>query len=333
MAGGEWVGERAQLRKMFRDAVAASMFAPSILNTQPWRWRLRGTTLELIRDPGRLLGAVDPAGRMAMVSCGAALHHARVTLGARGYAVTVRRMPAREAGDPLAVVTVTGSSPMSPPDIEMARAVRQRRSDRRPIVATSRVDDAEIAALDAAATREGCALFRIGDTDRPYLGEAVDQAQRTEQSDPGYRHELAAWTVRRPAGGGVSFDSLVAQVPRPVAVRDFAVDGETGLFPGFGDDRFADYLILATPTDSTADRLRAGEAASAVWLTATARGLAMSVMSDVVEVPATRALLGRLLADQAQPQLVLRTGLQGQPVPPPPASHRKIDEVLDEDPA
>ncbi|MEV4536642.1 nitroreductase [Asanoa sp. NPDC049518] len=325
--------ERAQTRKALRDAVSASLYAPSILNTQPWRWSLRGTRLELIRDPDRRLEAVDPSGRMAMISCGTALHHVRVTLAARGHAVSVRRLPAGDPADLLATLEITGSADASAGDVELARAIRHRRSDRRPIVATSRVDDGVIAALAAAATREGSTLFRVGDTERPYLGTAVDEAQRTEQSDPAYHRELAAWTVRRPSGGGVSFESLVSPVPRPVAVRDFADDGETGLFPGFGDDRFADYLIVATSSDTPADRLRAGEATSAVWLTATARDLAMSVMSDVVEVPATRSLISRLLADRAEPQLVLRTGPQGQPVPPPPASHRALDEVLDEDPS
>ncbi|GIF60963.1 NAD(P)H nitroreductase [Asanoa iriomotensis] len=313
-----------------RDAVSASLFAPSILNTQPWHWRLRDACLELSRDPDRRLAAIDPTGRMVMVSCGTALHHARVILQARGYAVEVRRLPAGSAAEPLAVVEPTGPAPVAPPDVEMAAAIRHRRSDRRPIAATSRVDDGTIAALDDAAAREGCALFRIGDTERPYLGAAVAEAQRTEGSDPAYRRDLAAWTVRRPPGGGVSFESLVAAVARPVAVRDFAGDGETGLFAGFGDDRFADYLIVGTPADTGLDQLRAGEATSAVWLTATARDLAMSVMSDVVEVPATRASLDGLLAGRARPQLVLRTGIQGQPVPPPPASHRELRDVLDE---
>jgi hypothetical protein len=315
-----------------RDAVAASLFAPSILNSQPWRWLLRDATLELSRDPDRRLDAVDPDGRMATISCGAALHHARVALTARGYELAVRRLPDGVSADRLAVVGVTGPGRVSPSDTEMAAAIRHRRSDRRPIVAASRVDDDVIGALDSAAVREECTLFRIGDTERPYLGSAVDQAQRAEQDDPAYRRELAAWTVRRPRGGGVSFESLVAAVRRPVAVRDFSGDGETGLFPGFGDDQFADYLIVGTPADTALDQLRAGEATSAVWLTATARDLAMSVMSDVLEVPVTRASIGRLLAGRAQPQLVLRTGIQGQPVPPPAASRRELGEVLDEDP-
>ncbi|MEV0718018.1 nitroreductase [Asanoa sp. NPDC050611] len=300
------------------------------MNTQPWRWRLRDATLELSRDPDRRLDAVDPDGRMATVSCGAALHHVRVALAVRGYEVAVRRLS--DTGDRLAVVGVTGPAPPSPSACEMAAAIRHRHSDRRPIAATSRVDDDVIAVLDSAAGNEGCKLFRIGDAERAFLGAAVDQAQRSERDDPAYRRELAAWTTHRPPGAGVSFESLVAAVPRPVAVRDFAGDGETGLFPGFGDDRFADYLVLGAPADTALDQLRAGEATSAVWLTATARGLATSVMSDVLEVPSTRAAVGRLLAGRAEPQLVIRTGIQGHPVPPPATSRRALGEVLDEGP-
>ncbi|MEV4624215.1 nitroreductase [Asanoa sp. NPDC049573] len=332
MADGEPFGELSEVRKALRAAASASMYAPSILNTQPWRWRLHGASLELSRDPDRTLNAIDRTGAMTLISCGAALHHAGVTLAARGYSLAVDRQPAAAPGPLLAIVTVTGSAPVSSLDVEMAQAIRHRHSDRRPIVADNRASDNEIAALEAAAVREECALFRIGDAERPHLGAAVDEAQHAEQGDPAYRRELVAWTVRRPHGGGVSFESLVAPTPRPVAVRDFAAGGETGLFPGFGDDRFADYLVLATPRDTAGDRLRAGEGTSAVWLTATARGLAMSVLSDVVEVPATRQLIASLLADRAQPQLVLRTGPQGQPVPPPPAAHRDLAEVLDEDP-
>jgi hypothetical protein len=64
---------------------------------------------------------------------------------------------------------------------------------------------------------------------------------------------------------------------------------------GFGDDRFADYLIVVTVGDEPIDWLQAGEATSEVWLTATANRMAMSGISDVVEVAGARALLASLL--------------------------------------
>jgi hypothetical protein len=53
-----------------------------------------------------------------------------------------------------------------------------------------------------------------------------------------------------------------------------------------------------------------------VLLTATAEGLATSVMSDLVEVPATRLLLQRTLRGVGYPAIVVRIGVAGQPGAP-----------------
>src|SRR5690606_32132752 len=67
-----------------RAAHAAGM-APSVHNTQPWRWRVFPEWLELYADRSRQLGRADPEGRLMTISCGAALHHARVALAAEGW--------------------------------------------------------------------------------------------------------------------------------------------------------------------------------------------------------------------------------------------------------
>src|SRR4051794_8752749 len=52
--------------------------APSILNTQPWRWHIEHDIMHLHADLSRKVAALDPHGRLLTLSCGAALHHARV---------------------------------------------------------------------------------------------------------------------------------------------------------------------------------------------------------------------------------------------------------------
>jgi nitroreductase len=63
-------------------AADAARLAPSIHNTQPWRWVVRGDRLELFAAPERQLHEQDPRGRLMQLSCGAALHHALVALAA-----------------------------------------------------------------------------------------------------------------------------------------------------------------------------------------------------------------------------------------------------------
>src|SRR5690606_6798678 len=67
------------------DAARAAGAAPSVHNTQPWRWRVYPDRLDLFADRSRQLTVADPDGRLLTVSCGAALHHARVALVAAGW--------------------------------------------------------------------------------------------------------------------------------------------------------------------------------------------------------------------------------------------------------
>jgi nitroreductase len=61
-----------------RFLLGYAILAPSSHNTQPWRFRLRGPTLDLLADRRRALPVVDPEDRALVISCGAALGHLRV---------------------------------------------------------------------------------------------------------------------------------------------------------------------------------------------------------------------------------------------------------------
>jgi hypothetical protein len=65
-------------RQTIRAAVELGSHAPSVHNSQPWRWRLDGRSLLLQADLRRWLPATDADGRDRVVSCGAVLHHTRI---------------------------------------------------------------------------------------------------------------------------------------------------------------------------------------------------------------------------------------------------------------
>ena len=77
------------------DAVVHALRAPSVHNTQPWRWRIDNAdgVVELYADRGRHLSATDPEGRDLLISCGAALDHLVVALTHAGLQATIRRFP------------------------------------------------------------------------------------------------------------------------------------------------------------------------------------------------------------------------------------------------
>ena len=45
-------------------AAEAALRAPSIFNSQPWRWHVSADALELRTDPARQLAVVDPEHMM-----------------------------------------------------------------------------------------------------------------------------------------------------------------------------------------------------------------------------------------------------------------------------
>jgi hypothetical protein len=185
--------------------------------------------------------------------------------------------------------------------------------------------------MSRAAEAEQARIQCVGEKQLPALSAAVDLAATTEAQMANYQAELAGWTSRpRGSDDGVPRETIVSPVPRPVAVRDFAPQGEVLLHPGSGDDRFAQYLIVATAADTSADWLVAGEATSASWLVATEEGLIASAMSGVVEIPEARTLLSHLLDPPGFPQLVLRVGVDMAPTPAPYTPRRPVSEVVED---
>jgi len=90
--------------------------------------------------------------------------------------------------------------------------------------------------------------------------------------------------------------------------------------------------VLSGDSDDPLAWLRAGEALSAVLLTAVEQDLAVSPMSDVAEVPGTRALLRGLLAGIGYPFLVLRIGVVEPTTGVPATPRRSPADAIDVDP-
>ncbi|GAA2524282.1 Acg family FMN-binding oxidoreductase [Winogradskya humida] len=352
----------------FEAAARAALRAPSVLNTQPWRWRITADTLELYADVGRQLSIADPYARRLLISCGTALHHARTALAATGHEVVVERIPAgawpalisrpaslisrpasqisrpaslisrpaslispsAELGEqvPLARLRLGAAVPADPGAGDLAAAIPLRRTDRRGF-SSEPVSDDLIDQLRRAVEHEGAHLRLVPREQIPLLALAGELANETEAEDPAFRQELIRWTSR-PAGhgDGVPPGVAVRQTLRRVPVRDLAPLGGAGLTAGRGNDRGAAYVILYGPAESPLDLLRAGEALSALLLLATSDGLATEPFSEAAEVAWPRRLLGELLGDGGIPFLAVRLGHPATAGPLPPVPRRDAGEVI-----
>ena len=302
------------------EAAASAGYAPSVHNTQPWRWQVLPDRLHLWSERGRQLRATDPQARLLTISCGAALQHARAALTAEGWQATVTRFPEAAEPDLLATLTVTGRNAVTPDAIRLIQATQMRRSDRRPVGDTP-VPPQALAAIRAAVVAERLDLHVLSPDQLGDLAAAAARARDVEAEDPAIVEELAYWTGRSPEGTGLPASVLpVADPQTTVPGRNF---GQPGTLPiGPGHDRAASYAVLFGQDDEPASWLRAGEALSAAWLTATVHGVSLLPLSGAVEVPLTRAALRRLLAGIGQPYLVLRLGVADADHAGPPHTPR-----------
>lgn len=294
-------------------AVERALRAPSVHNTQPWRWRIGDRRVDLFVDRGRQLVATDPGGRDALISCGAALHHLRVALAHSGLATRTARMPDPEDRLNLATVTVTEGA-FDATDAALFGAIARRHTDRRRL--SHRPVPPELVRLLATAAGRECALLvpveHAGRRDE--LLAALAEAARRQRWHPGYAAELELWT-RRPAGArdGVPL-SAIAHPPAglsaaPSGLRPFPHAGLSQPLPPYGPpDDAAEFLVLATDVDDEAAQLRAGEALSAVLLTATREGLATTPLSQGTESDRARAAVRAAVRIPEHPQIIIRVG-------------------------
>ena len=98
--------------------------APSLHNSQPWRWIFQNGTLHLFADHARVGRHTDATGRELILSCGAALDHLLVAAATTGWQVTVERYPNPHDHDHLASAVFTGQSPRASTPISWAKRSR-----------------------------------------------------------------------------------------------------------------------------------------------------------------------------------------------------------------
>jgi nitroreductase len=295
--------------------------APSIHNSQPWRWRVDAQSLHLYSDPGRHLPNTDPDSRDLLLSCGASLHHAVAALAATGWQTKVHRLPDPLQPTLLASIEVS-RHPASEVDITLAAAIPRRRTDRRHY-AWWPVPAADIALIAARAAGAEVVLRRVSSL--PKLREIVARAAWQRASDHDYLTELTAWSGRYGSVSGVPARNIPKPDPTsPIPGRLFAGAALEQPPETKAADDGAVVLALGTEDDTALARLRAGEATSLVLLTATALGLSSCPVTEPLEIAETReAVRTDVLGESGYPQMLLRIGWAPVNADPLPSTPRR----------
>jgi len=315
-----------------RAVAEAARWAPSIHNSQPWRLRRLADGLAIVEDLSRAVPIIDPAGRDRVISCGAALLNARVSLRGLGFRPRVTLVP--EPGEPTLIGTVRAVQRQEPtPDnARLAAAIPLRHTHRR-IYRSHAVAEEDLLDLRQAVTAEGARLSVADAQARRRLAHVLRRAVREQAADPELRQEVEHW-VRR---GSKSMDAnLVDGIPSSaLGTSPFPVDsvvhaGHHGAPEASElEDELArsTVLTISTAGDTRHDWVVAGMALERLLLAATTRGLVATFTDQALQVPQLRPEVADVLGIWGEPQVLLRVGraLVDAPLTP----RRPLDDLLE----
>ena len=307
-----------------RRAAAAGIRAPSLHNTQPWLFRLRDGAIEILADPARRLVLADRTGWAARLACGAAVYNARLALATAGTPAEVVPRPDDSEPDLIARLTPGPERPPTYAERDLFAAIPRRHSNRAPFWPDPVPADTRVRLIEAARVEGAWLDLLVGMTALSGFAEIAQSADRVLRRDARYQSEMAGWTHVDAAPDGVPVVAG-APVPEPQDLLPQRVFADRRRAPGRDYEPEPLVGILGVAGDSRIDQIVAGQALQKVLLTATDAGLAASMLSQPIEVPAARDQLRRSLRRAGIPQLAVRLGY-GRPGHPSP--RRDVAEVL-----
>ncbi len=262
-------------------AVLTALSAPSVLHTQPWRWRLHDDVAELWLDRNRQLNTLDPDGRLMTLSCGTALHHAGTALTANGRLADIRRFPDPDRPDLLAVLSAGAVHDATSGESRVSRTQAISPPVQGAYRPSQEISGQQLDELRGAAEDLGTHLYVLAREQQPTLTRTAARAAHEELSDPRYAAELHRWMART----GNPHDGHAA---------------------GLSASPYAGYAILHCDTDEPTSWLAAGEALSAVLNVAASHDIAADPLSEMTESPRARQILRGILPETGHPMLTLR---------------------------
>ncbi|MGB8389237.1 Acg family FMN-binding oxidoreductase [Mycobacterium sp.] len=318
--------------EVIKKAVELACRAPSLHNSQPWRWVAGLANVDLFADPHRIVTSTDNSGREAIISCGAVLDHFRVAMAAVGWETDVDQFPNPNNHDHLATIDFASADYVAEARRDRAAAILRRRTDRRPFRAPKDWASFE-PVLRSAFDPNLATLDVLAEDARPRLVEASRLTEALRRYDDLYHHELRWWTAPSRDSEGIPETALANEAEqREVDLnRRFPADRHSQKSSAGIHDQ-AEILVLSTSGDTREDALNCGQVLSAVLLECTVAGLATCTVTHVTELQASRDVIRELLpgAAAAVPQVLIRVGTapagKGTPEPTP---RRPLRDVLE----
>jgi len=294
--------------------IPSALLAPSAHNTQPWQFSATDNQVEVFVDWSRHLSISDPTLRQLYVSLGCAITNLLVAARHLDLSPNLALFPDGQ-GNQAAVARImlepaAGSQPTSLNGL--FNAIESRRTDRS-------IFDAEPLTVTEKAslpTYQDENVFLIEDRAKiNHIGELTKQATLDTLSDKEFKSELSNWVRHNWTRQDDGMPGYAMGIPGPVSllastmVRVAPIHKQEGPKTSQQIRSASAIAVIATPGDTPADWVTAGQLLQQLWLEVTAAELGAAPLVAAIEAGSQiREQLRQAINTDQYPQSILRIG-------------------------
>jgi nitroreductase len=291
--------------------LTAASHAPSIHNTQPWRFEVQGPVIDVLLDEEHVLPVSDPSGRAARIGIGAAVFSVRVAAAMLGHESRVAPNPDPHCPQLAArVFLATRGAPV--PELSGLYGEVRRRHTYRGALLDHAVSPKVLRRLDEAAQVEGARLHWLDPAEVSELSELLRHTDADDLHDEDRLHERQRWIGGDRSHEGIHENTLGPLPTRQAFVRDLSAGFDSTHRSHAVYEMHPAIAVLSTPDEHTAAWVQAGQALQRLLLVATSYDLTASFLNQVLERTAPRFQVRDLIGDRSWPQMVIRIGYPAQ---------------------
>ncbi|MFI6674307.1 Acg family FMN-binding oxidoreductase [Kribbella sp. NPDC050470] len=292
--------------------LTAAVHAPSLHNTQPWRFEVHAPVIDVLLDAERSLPASDPADRAARIGIGAAAFNIRVAAAMLGHDSRVVADPDPGRPDIAARVFLGARSTPVPTLGGLYGELSRRHTYRGPLLEHA-VPPRVQGRLDDAARAEGATLRWLDQDAKSRLAGLLRRTDAADLRDEDRLHERMSWIGGDGRTEGVRESALGPMPVKPALVRDLSAGFDSTHRSQAVFEQDPAIAVLCTRQEDTEAWLRAGMALQRTLLVATSYDLVASFLNQVLESTASRTQIRDLIGGRSWPQMILRVGYPAQP--------------------
>jgi nitroreductase len=310
------VKEKAEtfVNTLIGHVIPSAILAASAHNTQPWKFKVIGNTVDVLVDWDRHLAVSDPSLRELYISIGCAITNILVAAKYWDYKPELTYFPEGEnKKSPVARIVCNKTNHSSNSiNAVLFTAIVNRRTDRNTYDKQLLTNDEK----KALPTINNEGVILLEDKDKiDKIAKLTEEATIRTLSRKDFKEELSHWVRNNWTSQHDGMPGYAMGIPAPLSllgsimVRLAPIHKQEGPKTKEQMNSSSAVIIIGSETDSLVNWVKSGQTMEQVWLEATAIGLSVAPLIASVEAGKdTRSKLKKILGTNLSPQSILRIG-------------------------